>query len=224
MQKLIQAGVRRDIKYVWAFMLLGQIVAISFATNLFLVTLLLSPQQRHAKPTTGRRQWLGPWLIDGLAILATTASAAYLAQEKYWYHPTAFMPLLLIPHAALLILPGARTILPASLFETGNVKTVDRIYSGMWILVISLGIQQLVQVTSKAHSIAGFQGIWSALFEHPAVSSVGFDVLFCWISWLCWWWVQAESEDFISQALSSSTSVLETKVRFDATTRSGQEG
>jgi hypothetical protein len=189
-------------------MLLGQIVAISFATNLFLLTLLLSPpSQQPLSRTSTRGKWLGPWLVDVFAVLSTVASASYLAKEKYWNHPTAFMPLLLAPHVTLLILPSARAILPASLFKTGAPKTVDTIYSSMWLLVFSAGIQQLLQVTDNAYSLAGFQGIRNALLEHPAVSSVGFDVIFCWITWLCWWQTQGESEEMPTSPPSAVRSV-----------------
>lgn len=202
-QELTNLGVRSNIKHVWAFMLLGQIVAVSFATNLFLLTLLLSPQQQPTKANLERRGWFGLWVIDGLALLATTASAACLAKEEYWHHPTLFMPLLLIPHAALLILPTARAILPANLFQNSNSKLVDRVYSAMWLLVIGLGVQQLTQVYIKHKHVIGYrEGILDALFVHPAVSSVGFDVVFCWITWLSWWRIQPKSENFISRAFS----------------------
>ncbi|RMZ84436.1 hypothetical protein DV738_g839, partial [Chaetothyriales sp. CBS 135597] len=42
-------GNRRAIPHLWAYMLLGQIVAISFATNLFFLAALLSPLQQHQK-------------------------------------------------------------------------------------------------------------------------------------------------------------------------------
>lgn len=46
----MKVGVRRRITYTWTFMLLGPIVAISFATNLYFPVLLLSPPQQQ--PTT----------------------------------------------------------------------------------------------------------------------------------------------------------------------------
>ena len=212
-KRLTKLGVRRGITYTWAFMLLGQIVAISFATNLFLLTLLVSPpQQQPPVPASKCRKWLGPWLIDGLAVITTVASAEFLAQEKYWYHKTVFMPLLLAPHVALLVLPSVRAILPARLFRAGDTGSVDKIYSALWLLICTSGMQLLLKTYNATDKL---EAIRDALLEHPAVSSVGFDVIFCWTTWICWWLVQTESKDYISQAFFSDTSVQKTEDIFD---------
>lgn len=103
--KLTLIGVRRGVQYTWAFMLLGQIVAISVATNLFFLTLLFSPPGPPAFTRSGvqRQSWLGPWLLNLFAIFATAYSALLLADEHYWHHPTAFLPVLLAPHANWII-------------------------------------------------------------------------------------------------------------------------
>ena len=108
-----RTGVRRGIHYTWAYMLLGQIVAISFATNLFLLTLLFSPAPPVAKPAAGSQRWIGPWLLNLFSIFATAYPAMQLADEHYWYHPTHFMPMLMAPHVALMLLPVARALVPA---------------------------------------------------------------------------------------------------------------
>jgi hypothetical protein len=45
-------------------------------------------------------------------------------------------------------------------------------------------------MTVKVYSHGGFQVILRTLYEHPAVSSVGYDVIFCWMSWMCWLFTQ----------------------------------
>jgi hypothetical protein len=173
-------------------MLLGQIVAISFATNLFLLTLLLSPPAPASSSGSRGPKWLGPWLLNLLAIFATAYPAMQLADEHYWHHPTHFLPVLLAPHIALMVLPVARAVVPARYFED-NEQFTDQVYNYMWALVLGNAGLMLVWTTATAYSYSGFVGIQSALLEHPAVSSVGFDVVFCWITWICWYRTQAES-------------------------------
>ncbi|KAF2830771.1 hypothetical protein CC86DRAFT_343779 [Ophiobolus disseminans] len=185
---LEQRGVRRGIKHTWAFMLLGQIVAISFATNLFLLTLILSPPSPPPPSTSAvqRPKWLGPWLLNLGAVFTTVIPAYLLADEHYWHHSSDFMPVLLTPHIGLLVLPFVRAFVPAKYFLDNDVAFNDQVYSYMWVLTfVNAGIM-LLRTTWLAVSYGGFQGIQSALLEHPAVSSVAFDVVFCWITWFCW--------------------------------------
>jgi hypothetical protein len=173
-------------------MLLGQIVAISFATNLFLLTLILSPPAPGPSSSGSRRQtWLGPWLLNLFAIFATAYPAMQLADEHYWHHPTHFMPVLMAPHIALMLLPIARAVVPAAYFNE-DIHFTDKVYNCMWALVLGNAGLMLAWTTATAYAYSGFVGIQSALLEHPAVSSVGFDVIFCWITWACWYATQSK--------------------------------
>lgn len=179
---------RRGIKHTWAFMLLGQIVAISFATNLFLLTLILSPPavSRPSTSSIQRSRWLGPWLLNLGALFATVIPAYLLADDHYWHHSEDFMPVLLAPHIALLVLPTVRVVVPSRYFPDHDQAFNDRVYGYMWVLTFANAAIMLLRTTWMAVSYCGFQGIQSALLQHPAVSSVGFDVIFCWITWICW--------------------------------------
>jgi hypothetical protein len=174
--------------------ILGQIVAISFATNLFFLTLLLSAPATPPLSSRAlqRPTWLGPWLLNLGSILATAIPAFLLADEHYWHHSTAFMPVLLTPHIALLVLPIARVIVPYKYFGDKDVSFNDKMYSYMWALTIGSAALMMLRTTLLAWSYGGYAGIGSALMEHPAVSSVGFDVIFCWISWVCWYHTQGK--------------------------------
>jgi hypothetical protein len=193
-QQLTDSGIRRGIRYTWAFMLLGQIVAISFATNLFLLTLLLSPPAPAPSSSGVRRPtWLGPWLLNLFAIFATAYPAMQLADDHYWHHPTHFMPVLMAPHVALMVLPIVRAIVPPEYFNN-DTQFTDKIYNYMWVLVVGNAGLMLAWTTARAYTYSGFVGIQSALLEHPAVSSVGFDVIFCWITWICWYLIQQKPD------------------------------
>lgn len=191
-------------------MLLGQIVAISFATNLMFLTLILSPPA-PAPPSTSaiqRSRWLGPWLLNLGATLATAIPAYLLADEHYWHHSTDFMPVLLTPHIALLVLPFVRALVPARYVPDNDVAFNDKVYGYMWALTFGNAGLMLLRMTYMAVSYGGFQGIQSALLEHPAVSSVGFDAIFCWITWICW--VRTQDSAIGSVARESTERVRET--------------
>jgi hypothetical protein len=169
-------------------MVLGQIVSYSFATNLFILALLLSPPVIPAAATSGihKRRWLGPWLVNFVAIIATEWSAFILSGEVYW-HTKPIVPVLVIPHVALLALPIASSVLPAKYFTDDDVDFAGSVYKYLWITNIVGGLLVWLNVTSAAYAYSGIYGMFNALLEHHAVSTVGFDVIFCWISWAAWW-------------------------------------
>ncbi|KAF2465394.1 uncharacterized protein BDR25DRAFT_269930 [Lindgomyces ingoldianus] len=194
---LEQKGIRRGIKHTWAFMLLGQIVAISFATNLFLLSLLVSPPPIPNRTRTAGLKgggWLPPWLISALAVLLTVWPAYKLGSEDLW-HSEEFMLPLLIPHIALMVLPIARAIVPPRYFTDGDITFSDRVYRYLWITTMGCGVMLWLRETVRAHRYSGFIGIYSAIMEHPAVTSVGWDVICCWISWVAWWTIQQQTPD-----------------------------
>lgn len=195
-------GTRRGITYTWAFMLLGQIVAISFATNLYFLTLLLSPAQEEDSATTPlekqptseeiepaskprRRKWIVPWLIDFPSTFMVASFTESFGDEKHWNRP-GFMSALLTPHVLLLIVPTARAILPTRFFVEGKPRTKDSIYEFL-LQSNAYFVGRLALRTYKGYNAGTLDGLFRTLLDHPAVSSVGFDVIFCWISWLCWW-------------------------------------
>jgi hypothetical protein len=194
--ELTKSGVRRGVKHTWAFMLLGQVVAISFATNLFLLAVLLSPPAPPPPSSTGiyRNRWMGPWLINLLTVVATVLPAYWLGTEDY-YHTPEFMTVLLMPHVALLIMPFTRLLLPAKYLTDNGVKSADDVYKYLWATTIVSAILLELKTTLAVYSWSGLSGIRHALFEHPAVSSVGFDVIFCWITWIVWWKTQSHTSD-----------------------------
>lgn len=198
-----RTGVRRGIKHTWAFMFLGQAVAVSFATNLLFITLLSNGSESlEAKIRSSHRKWAGAWLFNFIAILSTTYTVMLLAGEHYWHHPTAFLPVLLAPHVSLSLLPLARVFLPANMLQQDE-HLLNKAYSYMWVLVLCNAGLMLVWTTASAYSYAGFHGIQHALHEHPAVSSVAYDVIFCWISWICWMYNDNSATKSESQELGS---------------------
>lgn len=185
-------GIRRGIKHTWVFMALGQIGAISFATNLFFLSLLVSPPEQPPPSGAQRSKWLGPWIISFIGIIASEYPAYLLADQHYWEGSHRFFLVLMIPHIALMVLPTIRAILPARYFNDDDREFTDGIYKVLWAVTLFGGGLLFFKVTAAAYSYSGLYGMNSALFEHAAVSSVGFDVIFCWISWAMWWRIQRE--------------------------------
>ena len=122
-------------------------------------------------------------------------SALVLEDEQYSHHPTAFMRALLAPHVALFVLPLARTILPAKYFVEYDGAWINGGYKHVWILYFVAGGFTLARASAAAYSHGGLTGLLDAFWEQPAVSSVSFDVVFCWITWICWFRARGFVED-----------------------------
>jgi hypothetical protein len=181
-------------------MLLGQVVAISFATNLFLLAVILNPSHPFApKPSNSKAKkhrnsvgHLGPWLPNALPVLAIVGSLSGLLLENPVFHrPSWFMPLLLIPHITLLILPILHAVIPQKSEYTNDVQDV---YDTWPNAVLGGGGLVFIKTTVEALVAVGPGGIARALYEHPAVSSVGWDVIFCWVTWICWMRIQGDEK------------------------------
>lgn len=162
-------------------MLLGQIVAISFASNLFFIAVLVHERVSRpsaAKPgepepavATTAAFWFDP-IVTSTVGLAVAIPAAY-GKPHFIYmllapHVMAFLPIVLDR-----LLPRET---PADMQQRPTVAT---------------GLGAMVAIVAFA-TLAVLEGggdwavIYGALNEHPAVSSVGWDVICCWVSYGAW--------------------------------------
>jgi len=162
-------------------MLLGQIIAISFASNLYFLAAIVAVAER---PKATRRA-LPSWLWH-FATIGTLVSVAAIPYVHGW---DSFLVVLLLPHI-LLFLP--------ILSQTPSEQQI----SGLRVLTVSSGVVLGAFVTLQIQKVrfrlklsllsdrlqngGNWKSVWDALWAHSAVSSVGFDVIFCWISFLCW--------------------------------------
>lgn len=96
----------------------------------------------------------------------------------------------------------ARVLVPEKYFPENEVAFDDKTSGYMWALTMGNAALMLLKTTYAAVSYGGFQGIWNSLLEHPAVSSVGFDVVFCWITWICWYSTQGEGVSSVAKRLN----------------------
>lgn len=184
-------------------MLLGQVVAISFAQNLFFATILVSRQLRSprikAKDDDGYAYdlaWAPPLYCEVLPVaisLLSTVLVPSVAHTKY------FMTILLIPHL-LLFVPAI--VRPGRFAEKGRAaaRTEDQT---TWRYVVFFHIFTTICVFLQAHSTflvledVGtdarspsytmlVRSLLGAIYEHPAVSSVSWDFIYCSITAVAW--------------------------------------
>jgi hypothetical protein len=204
-------GNRRNIPSTWKFMLLAQIVAISFATNLFLLAVLVSPQnpatpspikkldpnfmtnaKSDAKPDS--RADSNPKKVDGdglisflclqFLILPGLESAAVLLTVS---GTPSFMTTLLIPHLLLFVSPVIFELASKLSFSKGLNEAMTRENEKLYTtIVVASSVVIGVSTYSAATQVSGWSGILKALYEHLAISSVGWDIICCGLSWGVW--------------------------------------
>lgn len=178
-------------------MLLGQIVAISVAANLFYLACLLAQPPtlksdiRSAK--AGPRLWLSVLLS-----LVTVAISPMTSQRS-------FLPNLLVMHSLLFVplLPGHTTFMKGNLpakegDSTTNEDTEEEKFSirvkylYRIVQLASAAIHIRTALTTVKYLQQGSFGshiaeaAWKVLHSHPAQSSIGWDVVWTSISFVAW--------------------------------------
>ncbi|KAJ7708588.1 hypothetical protein B0H16DRAFT_1632297, partial [Mycena metata] len=149
-------------------MLLGQFVAISIASNLFYLALVLAP----CPPS--------PSSSHGMSSLPAPVALCPFTSER------SFLPNLLLMHT-LIILP---LLVPDRLFPLGQASAEPKSRIG-----ISLKTLYIVVFGAQASQAAGNPPVsvkdlalkaWNVLHSHPAQSSIGWDVIWTSISFVVW--------------------------------------
>ncbi|KAI0344352.1 hypothetical protein BDW22DRAFT_1355730 [Trametopsis cervina] len=169
-------GRARSVSHLWAYMLLGQVVAISVASNLFYVALLLStePSPSPSSPiSTPYVLWLSV-----LPSLATVAHSPYTTEAS-------FLPNLLGMHA-LILLP---LIFPLnSSGKAVKTRLIHTIVTGLSIgLHAYTTVRTWFALSEPERTIAGFtHAALDTFVFHPAQSSISWDVVWTFISLAVW--------------------------------------
>lgn len=162
---ILRQGSGHGIKNVWAYMILGQLVAISVASNLFYVAILGAyPAGLRLPGRTVSLSVAGP---IGLSVLTVFLSP--------YTNSTTFLPNLLSMHA-LLIVP-----LISPPFGR-HVKLAD-LYYYLFVVGALLRIKAYV-------ALGSFRAILQlpfTLHSHPAMSSIGYDIIWTSLSLALWW-------------------------------------
>lgn len=171
-------GTNRGIPHLWAFMLLGQIVALSFASNLSFAAILMyrdhdhdaesNSNSKNGQPRRRRR------VMDQLLLLANLVLTLLLLanSEASW-----FMYLLLAPHV-LAFVPLVRDRIFPSKGQVAGPSMAEQF--GLMSVLVAVA-------TKRVWDHGGdWAGIAMTFYEHPAVRSVGWDVICCWVSYAAW--------------------------------------
>lgn len=161
-------------------MLLGQVVAISVATNLFYLALVLCDAPKDNKSDGTRTQQSPPailWL-SVLIGLITVARSPHTTDET-------FLPNLLVMHA-LIILPLLYPITTNQVsYETSTIFAVVGGISAT--LHTQTTLQTFFALPSNSRSLLGFAQIaWNTVHSHPAQSSITWDVIWTFLSFVAW--------------------------------------
>jgi hypothetical protein len=164
-------------------MLLGQLVAVSVASNLFYLALILSGPPLARSHTRIRTIPPLTWICVHLS-LVNVALTPYTSEQT-------FLPNLLAMHV-LLILPLIPSPTHSSTSLTAPTRfsvSLRKFYYALTLFGIALrGRTTFVALSSISH--LGEKEMWSALWEtlhsHPAQSSIGWDAVWVTIGFLVW--------------------------------------
>lgn len=158
-------------------MLLGQVVAISVASNLFYYAIASSIP---AKTTTSKATTVAP--VVWLSVLLSFGTIAYSPYST----DATFLPNLLVMHA-LLIVPLVFSPYP---WRSWNMKLRTLYHT---IAVASLVLHLKATVTAVT-ALSGHErtpsgivhAITNTLYYHPAQSSIGWDIVWTSVSFVVW--------------------------------------
>jgi hypothetical protein len=160
-------------------MLLGQVVAISVAANLFYVALSLS-HLPSGKTSPSRPAASPPWTL-WLSVVASMATVVYSPHTTN----TTFRPNLLIMHI-FIVLP---LIYPPNI-DGQRFKTYT-IYTTVTLLSVTIHAwttaKAFLALPGDARTLLGFgRSALQTFFSHPAQSSISWDVVWTFISLAAW--------------------------------------
>lgn len=169
-------------------MLLGQVVAISVASNLFFIATILHGSSTSRPPPSTRvpPRVYTPVLLSHLTILLCPRVAR---PDSRW-----FLPNLLAMHL-LIVLPLVKN-LPSNQIKANSCLSVGSLY----LILASLSLVPRAQTYfALSPSIAelGISGLVrelvATLYSHPAQSSIGFDVVWTTLSFMVYCAVSGRS-------------------------------
>lgn len=180
-------GTRRNIPYVWAYMILGQVVAISVASSLFFAVILVSNPIANKEPSNNLKRSLCLSTIGGIV---TVIVSPYVATTS------AFMVNLLIMHI-LLVFPlihlqesssSSSTTFNLVLYTLAASANFS-IYVNQWCRCLDT----LIPLSKNLlHDI--YHQIITTFFHHPAQSSISYDIVCMQFISVAWMWTYSKSE------------------------------
>ncbi|ORY31017.1 hypothetical protein BCR39DRAFT_527796 [Naematelia encephala] len=195
----IESG-RRGIKYPWAYMLFGQLVAMSVATSLFLTALYLHPV-RHPRPSPS----ILVLAVPLLAALATIYRTSSVVQTD------GFLPNLLAMHALLVVpLLFPPPIKPVSSSAPAKASSPQGSFSSGWLYVLVTAVGTAIHAINTKSLLDSipphrsvYSHLWRTVFSHPAQASVSFDVLWVALTIATWFLVSGSTIFIVLKATAA---------------------
>lgn len=165
-------------------MLLGQVVAISVASNLFYLAVTLSQPSAPSKSPSGISRAHPVLWISVIVSLITIGISPFTSERT-------FLPNLLIMHALLVVpLLSSRPSVTRSAPSRFSIR-LSTLYS--LVLAAAFAIRLRTTLTAVNSLRTGDQSCygflvaaWDILHSHPAQSSIGWDVVWTTISFVAW--------------------------------------
>ncbi|WVN89502.1 uncharacterized protein L203_104727 [Cryptococcus depauperatus CBS 7841] len=166
---------KRGIKYPYAYMLLGQLVAISVATGLFLSAVYLHPRTR-SRPQRAPLVIALPLVI---AFVPIHLLPLHVGSEKFmssllWLHGALFLPLL----------SSSTTEEEGSLGWGISVNALYALLGGLMTGIHVPATRQVLSSISSSKSTATY--LYETLLSHPAQSSISMDVIWVGLIVISW--------------------------------------
>lgn len=159
-------GSRRQIPYLWAYMLLGQVVAISTSAALFFAVLLSHQPITQYNPSHSSLMGL---FISSVGGIITVIISPYVASTSL------FMPNLLVMHI-LLILP----LINNTTTKNGSMKTsllIIMLYIYGAGSNLAIYVNQWLQCMTMLNDHSLFYQLIHTFYDHPAQSSISYDIV-----------------------------------------------
>ena len=180
----LRLGKRYNIRHVWAYMLLGQIVAISVASNLFYLALVLSELSVSSRNLSLKQTASLRLVISVLLSLVTVALSPFTSART-------FLPNLLVMHVLLFVPLVSKTSsspeTPSPTSFSINLKTLYRIIhlacAGIHVRTVIAALRSLQASSLQPNT---FEEAWIILYSHPAQSSIGWDIIWTSLSFIVW--------------------------------------
>lgn len=180
MKLIFTTGPWRPIKNLWAYVVISQILPVSFSQNLFYLALLLKDTSK-ANP----RFWT-PNVLVMTAPLYLFAVLVYLApglvESQYFLAVVAVIRLLLFwPLIAATALPSL-----VGSYQTSAVARQTKLVVLIHIAVLMLVVLAIQTRSILASGSSGFGRMLSAINDDSSVSALGYDYLLSLISSVAW--------------------------------------
>lgn len=163
-------------------MLLGQIVAISVASNLFYIAILLSapstPRNEPLSRSASPRIWLSILLS-----LVTVALSPFTSRQTFLLNLLAMHALLFVP----LISSSPSVAEEKTSNYSMDLSTLYRLVHIASVAIHARTIYAAVDsldLTTPQVSLRMVSAVWETLYSNPAQSSIGWDVIWTSISFI----------------------------------------